>query len=141
MCLPSPFPCASPSSSTSPRQDLFYLPFIFWKKIFLFIYNGYTGSFIVLFSCIYIYMKKIWKNIYYAPNWFITSIFLLSTLVPFLWWFQQVWIFYIHTCIERISTFTLSSSSLSLPSHQFPSLSMTCFYVLVLHCLGSLFIV
>jgi hypothetical protein len=28
----------------------------------------------------YIYM-------YYNPNWFICSIFLLSTLVPFLWWF------------------------------------------------------
>jgi hypothetical protein len=29
--------------------------------------------------------------IYYNPNWFISTIFLLSTLVPFLWWFQQ-WI-------------------------------------------------
>jgi hypothetical protein len=26
---------------------------------------------------------------YYNPNWFIPSIFLLSTLVPFLRWFQQ----------------------------------------------------
>jgi hypothetical protein len=25
---------------------------------------------------------------YYHPNWFIPSIFLLSTLVSFLWWFQ-----------------------------------------------------
>jgi hypothetical protein len=25
---------------------------------------------------------------YYNPNWFIPSIFLISTLVPFLWWFQ-----------------------------------------------------
>jgi hypothetical protein len=35
---------------------------------------------------------------YYNPNWVI-SIFLLSTLVPFLWWFQQVQKFYIHSCI------------------------------------------
>jgi hypothetical protein len=27
---------------------------------------------------------------YYNLNWFFLSIFLLSTLVPFLWWFQQV---------------------------------------------------
>jgi hypothetical protein len=27
---------------------------------------------------------------YYNPIWFISSIFLLSTLVPFLWWFQWV---------------------------------------------------
>jgi hypothetical protein len=25
--------------------------------------------------------------VYYNPNWFMTSIFLLSTLVLFLWWF------------------------------------------------------
>jgi hypothetical protein len=29
-------------------------------------------------------------NMYYNLNWFISSIFLLSTLVPFLWWLQQV---------------------------------------------------
>jgi hypothetical protein len=29
-------------------------------------------------------------HIYYSPIWFISSIFLLSTLVPFLWWFQPV---------------------------------------------------
>jgi hypothetical protein len=27
---------------------------------------------------------------YYNLYWFISSIFLLSTLVPFLWWFHQV---------------------------------------------------
>jgi hypothetical protein len=27
---------------------------------------------------------------YCTPNWFISSIFLLSALDPFLWWFQQV---------------------------------------------------
>jgi hypothetical protein len=35
----------------------------------------------VTFSCIYIYCN---------PNWFIPSIFLLSSLVPFLYWFQNV---------------------------------------------------
>jgi hypothetical protein len=28
--------------------------------------------------------------VYCNMNWFISSIFLLSILVPFLWWFQQV---------------------------------------------------
>jgi hypothetical protein len=41
---------------------------------------------------------------YYNPNWFISSIFLLSTLVPFLWWFQQVLKFYIYSCIGSTST-------------------------------------
>jgi hypothetical protein len=27
-------------------------------------------------------------HMYYNPNWFV-SIFLHSTLIPFLWWFQQ----------------------------------------------------
>jgi hypothetical protein len=27
---------------------------------------------------------------YFKLNWFVASIFLLSTLVSFLWWFQQV---------------------------------------------------
>jgi hypothetical protein len=27
---------------------------------------------------------------HYNPNWFISSIFLHSALVPFLWWFQLV---------------------------------------------------
>jgi hypothetical protein len=30
------------------------------------------------------------EYMFYNLNWFISSIFLLSTLVPFLWWFQQV---------------------------------------------------
>jgi hypothetical protein len=33
------------------------------------------------------------------PNWFILSNILLSALVPFLWWFQLVGMFPIHTCI------------------------------------------
>jgi hypothetical protein len=40
---------------------------------------------------------------YYSPVWFI-SIFLLSTLAPFLWYFPWVKIFYIHSCIESTST-------------------------------------
>jgi hypothetical protein len=40
---------------------------------------------------------------YCNPNWFISSIFPLSTLVLFFWWFQQVWKFYINSCIEYIN--------------------------------------
>jgi hypothetical protein len=28
------------------------------------------------------------ENMYYSLNWFISSIFLLSTLIPFLWWWN-----------------------------------------------------
>jgi hypothetical protein len=41
---------------------------------------------------------------YYNPNWFIFSIFLHSTLLPSLWWFQLIYKFYIHSCIESTST-------------------------------------
>jgi hypothetical protein len=37
--------------------------------------------------CIYIY---VYECMYYKPDWFISSIFLLSTLVHLLWWFQWV---------------------------------------------------
>jgi hypothetical protein len=48
---------------------------------------------------------------YYSLIWFISSIFLLSTLVPVLWWFQQVYKFYTHFCIECTSTiFTFLTS-------------------------------
>jgi hypothetical protein len=50
--------------------------FFFFKDIF--VYDGCIGSFIVTFP-----------YIYYTPNWFLPSIILLSTLVPFLWRFQQ----------------------------------------------------
>jgi hypothetical protein len=59
---------------------------------------------------------------YYNPNWFI-SIFLHSTLVPFLWWFQLVWECYIHSCIESMSTifkFLVSFFSPTPPVHDLP---------------------
>jgi hypothetical protein len=54
---------------------------------------------------------------YYNPNLFISSIFLLSTLVSFLWWFQQVKKFCINSHIGSISTiFTFLTSFFYLPS-------------------------
>jgi hypothetical protein len=47
---------------------------------FLFVWDSCTLIFIVTF---HVY-------VYYNLNWFISSIFLLSTLVPFLGWFQQI---------------------------------------------------
>jgi hypothetical protein len=41
---------------------------------------------------------------YYNPNWFVSPIFLHSTLVPFLWWLQTVYDCYILSCIESLST-------------------------------------
>jgi hypothetical protein len=52
---------------------------------------------------------------YCITNWFIPSIFLLCTLVPLLWWFQQVWILYIHSCIESSSTIFMFFTSFFYP--------------------------
>jgi hypothetical protein len=66
---------------TNLRQDLFYLPVLcFWKKNFC-LFKIVVES--VSLWHIHVYM-------YYNTSWFILSIFLLSTLVLFLWWFQQV---------------------------------------------------
>jgi hypothetical protein len=55
--------------------------------------------------------------IYYTLNQFIFSIFILSIQSP-LWWFQQVWMFHIHTCTKHInSTHLLYFLHLSYPSH------------------------
>jgi hypothetical protein len=43
----------------------------------------YVYVYMYIYIYIYIYI------IYYNPNCFISSIFLLFTLVCFLWWFQQ----------------------------------------------------
>jgi hypothetical protein len=49
--------------------------------------------------------------VYYSLIWFISSIFLLSTLILFLWWFWLVLKVYIHSCIESTSTiFTFLAS-------------------------------
>jgi hypothetical protein len=52
---------------------------------------------------------------YCSFTWFISSIFLLSTLVPFLWLFQLVYKFYIHSCIASTSTIFIFLTSSSYP--------------------------
>jgi hypothetical protein len=111
---PSPYPqlfSTPASTNTAPRtcSVLLFYNFVQEKKrkkmTLLFVYNTYTGCSLWHF---HIYM-------YYSWKWFI-SIFLLSSLVPFLWWFQQILKFYIHSCIGNTSTiFTLLISSLNLP--------------------------
>jgi hypothetical protein len=73
------FPCflhllPPPSGTNTPTQGLFS-DFVNGKMTFLFVLGSYTGSFLVTFPCTY----------EYNSNLFIASIFLLSTLVPFLW--------------------------------------------------------
>jgi hypothetical protein len=81
-------------TGTSPWQDPLIFPsFIFFlKKTLLFVYDSYTGGFIVTVPCVYVYIYRyvyisISIYIFYTPNWFISFI-ILSTLGPFLWWFQ-----------------------------------------------------
>jgi hypothetical protein len=69
-----------PPTDTNSRQDLFCLPVLVLKKKILFVKIAMQG---VSLRHFHVYM-------YYNPNWLIPSIFLLSILVPFLWWFQQV---------------------------------------------------
>jgi hypothetical protein len=80
--------------------------------------------FFLLYFCKYkiaIQRVSLWHIhifVYYNSNWFISSVFPISTLVSFLRWFH------IHSCIESTSTtFTLTSCL----SHMWPPLSMTCF--------------
>jgi hypothetical protein len=64
----------------TPRQDPFYLPFsVFEKRYFCLVNIAVQGVSLWHFQV----------SMYYNPNCFISSIFLLFTLVPFLWWFQQ----------------------------------------------------
>jgi hypothetical protein len=68
-------------------------------------------------------------HMYYNPNWFIPSIFLLSALVLFLRWFQQILKFYIHSWIESPSAiFTFFTSFLGQVSalvYSWPSYKRT----------------
>jgi hypothetical protein len=63
----------------------------------------------------------------YIPNWSIPSVFLLSTIVPSLWLFQQVWKFFMHSCIENISTiFTFLTFFFYPPPSPISNLPLVC---------------
>jgi hypothetical protein len=64
------------------RQDLFCLLFL------CFFYLRYFCLFKIAIQVVSLWHFHVYM--YYIPNRFIVSIFLLSTLVPFLKWFQQV---------------------------------------------------
>jgi hypothetical protein len=84
---PTPTPHILPTltSTYPPRQDLFCLPVLrFCKR---------KKKWHFCLSKISVQGVSLWHfyvRMYYNLNWFISSIFLLSTLAPFLWWFQQV---------------------------------------------------
>jgi hypothetical protein len=72
-----------PSNTNAPRQDLFC-------PLILEFYTRKTWHF-WLFK-IAIWGISLWHfhvYMYYCLIWLISSIFLLSTLVTFLWWFQR----------------------------------------------------
>jgi hypothetical protein len=54
--------------------------------------DRYTVSFLVICPCIYVLHPQM-----------VYLLYLQSSLVPFLWWFQLVQDFYIHSCIESTS--------------------------------------
>jgi hypothetical protein len=98
------FPLHSPSYTLS-----LYLPPSHWYQLpnrtyFTFLFFIFRKSHFCLFK-IPIQGVSLWYfhvYMYYNLNWFIPPIFLLSTLVFFLWWLQKVSKFYIH--IESTST-------------------------------------
>jgi hypothetical protein len=76
-----PYVLSSPTG-TNPRHDLFCPPALHFgkKRQFCLIKTAIQGV-------------SLWQfhvNMYHKPNWFIPSNIFLSTLVSFLWWFQQV---------------------------------------------------
>jgi hypothetical protein len=80
------FPYSPPLTDTNhPDRTYFtFLICVFEKKMtFLFVWNSSIWCFILTYiHCI--------LRMYYNLSWFIPSSPLLSTLLPFLWWFQQV---------------------------------------------------
>jgi hypothetical protein len=100
-----PFPTSFPPHCIKPlpRQDLFCPPVLWFcqrEKKWHFCLFKITAQGVSLWH-FHMY-------IYYSPIWFNSSIFLHSTLVPFLCWFQFK-IF--HSCIESASTiFTFLTS-------------------------------
>jgi hypothetical protein len=79
-----------PTCTKPPGKDLFYLSVLhFFSHFCLFeiAIQGVSLWHFHIYICVYIY---IYICIYHNPKWFIPSIFLLSTLIPFLWWFQRV---------------------------------------------------
>jgi hypothetical protein len=72
----------------------------------------------------------------YSPIWFISSIFLLSTLVPFLWWLQMLYKFYIHSYMQSTSTILISFTSFFYPLSYVTSLHVTFFHRISVFVLG-----
>jgi hypothetical protein len=73
------FPLSLVPTST---QDLFYLPVLnFFKKTFLFVYNSYTGSFIVTFPYVCIFPKLVhpFCSFYYSPFCLSNFLMVIST--------------------------------------------------------------
>jgi hypothetical protein len=75
--LPPPYPATT-------GQDLFHSPFsnfVEEKRKKHFCLYSYTGCFLVIFPCMYLFL---------TPTGSLPLFFLHSTLVPLLWWFQLV---------------------------------------------------
>jgi hypothetical protein len=83
---PTPFPCyISPPTGTNSSPPGKDCSPIVWKK------KGKKWHFCLLEINIATQGVSLWYFhvcMYHNTNWFISSIFLHSTLVPFLWWFQ-----------------------------------------------------
>jgi hypothetical protein len=80
---PTPFPYTLPPCTGANPQTI--------RTCFTFLFSVFEKRHFCLFK-IAIQRVSLWHfhaYMYYNPNWFI-SIFLLSTLVPFIQWFQQV---------------------------------------------------
>jgi hypothetical protein len=77
--LPLPLvPSPNPTLADKTCSVLLFSDFVKEKKMKFLFKKATQGVFL---WHLHVYM-------YYNPNWFVSSIFLLSTLVPFLWWFQ-----------------------------------------------------
>jgi hypothetical protein len=92
----------------TPRQVLLCLPCSLFS-VFVFFFKWHFCLLKIALQGVSLWHFHVYM--YYSSNRFMPSIFLLSTLVSFLQWLQQVKKFYIYSCIKSTSLiFTLLSS-------------------------------
>jgi hypothetical protein len=94
---PTPFPHLLSTVLTLPGRTCSTLLFSGFVK------EKEKVTFVLKIATQGVSLRHFHEYMYYSLNWFIFSIFLLSTLVPFLC-FQQVFKFYNDSCIESTPT-------------------------------------
>jgi hypothetical protein len=79
-----------------PGQDLFYLPVLLLKKD-TFVYDSYTGSFVVPFPCVYVIHPELVHPLYFSLFYLTLLLMVISTGLKILCSFlNSKFIYHIH---------------------------------------------